>query len=99
MSDKKESSARGLKHGLEVTVKKISHTMNKKRKIVELTIDQHLAPGLRDSAFGQLTEKVMFDILNYLSRKFSSFTRLIFLAMLVLFCRILFYSAEFSQWP
>ncbi len=72
MSDKKtgDSSGRGVKHGLKTTDSKLSHAM-KKRKIVQLTIDQHLAPGLRDSSFGQLPEEVMFNILSHLSRKFS----------------------------
>lgn len=69
MNEKKSTVAsRGTKHGLDPISSKFSALANKKRRIVELTIDQHLAPGLRDSFFGKLTEEVMFNILEYLSR-------------------------------
>nr|CAH0113111.1 unnamed protein product [Daphnia galeata] len=61
MSDKMQATARGLKHTLETIMSKMG---NKKRKVTtEIPIDQYLAPDLKDSLFGKLTEDLMFKIL------------------------------------
>jgi hypothetical protein len=71
MTDKKQStSARGFKHTLESIMSKFGH---KKRKVMEMSIDQHLAPDLKDSMFGKLTEDLMFYIFRCLTRNYISF--------------------------
>ena len=40
---------------------------------MEMPIDQYLAPGLKDSLFGQLTEGLMFNIFCGLSRNYVFF--------------------------
>ena len=72
MTDKKQSSsARGCKHTLETIMSKFG---NKKRKVtMEMSIDQYLAPGLKDSLLGKLTEDLMFNIFRCLSRNYISF--------------------------
>lgn len=68
MSDKMKATARGLKHTLETIMSKMG---NKKRKVtMQMSIDQYLAPGLKDSLFGKLTEDLMFNILRCLSRNY-----------------------------
>ncbi|XP_046463735.1 F-box only protein 47-like [Daphnia pulex] len=65
MTDKKQStSTRGFKHTLESIMSKFGH---KKRKVMEMSIDQHLAPDLKDSLFGKLTEDLMFYIFRCLT--------------------------------
>lgn len=80
--NKSTESSRGTKHGLDPIRSKLNASSNKKRRIVELTIDQHLAPGLRDSFFGKFTEEIMFDILGNLARNSIFF----FWCALVRFC-------------
>lgn len=68
MSDKMQATARGLKHTLETIMSKMG---NKKRKVTtEIPIDQYLAPDLKDSLFGKLTEDLMFKILCCVSRNY-----------------------------
>lgn len=68
MSDKIQATARGLKHTLETIMSKMG---NKKRKVTtEIPIDQYLAPDLKDSLFGKLTEDLMFKILCCVSRNY-----------------------------
>lgn len=46
---------------------------HKKRKVMEMSIDQHLAPDLKDSLFGKLTEDIMFYIFRCLTRNYIPF--------------------------
>lgn len=68
MENRRVGASKRDRYGLDLSSKKVDLKKGKKKKLGVSTLEEYLAPGLKDSSFGKLTEEVMFEILKNLSR-------------------------------